>query len=212
MRGGYKCFWRQWECADRGLALGNCPRTAPGSPSGGSPQPHRASPSAMLTTARRLGAASAANSADRDGHRKIVRCPRAGGPPGCPQGRGWPARRPIQSNRCCPAGATVRLSSSALQPAEAPRPSRSREAARCAEADPRGRASGDSSSVVRRLCETAAASLRLIVLYGTARGCAGGGVRRRCGVGTLGRRAGSAARVTAAHTRDGAHSGRSAVL
>ena len=76
----------------------------------------------------------------------------------------------------------------------------------------RGAASGDSSSVVRRLCETAAASLRLIVLYGTARGCAGGGVRRRCGVGTLGRRAGSAARVTAAHTRDGAHSGRSAVL
>ena len=139
LRGVYKCFWRQWECADRGLALGNCPRTAPGSPSGGSPQPHRASPSAMLTTARRLGAASAANSADRDGHRKIVRCPRAGGPPGCPQGRGWPARRPIQSNRCCPAGATVRLSSSALQPAEAPRPSRSREAARCAEADPRGR-------------------------------------------------------------------------
>ena len=108
------------------------------SPFGGSPQPRTASPSAMLTTARRLGAASAANSANRDGHRKIVRCPRAGGPPGCPQGRGCPRRRPIQSNRCCPAGATVRLSSSALQPAEAPRPSRRREAARCAEADPRG--------------------------------------------------------------------------
>ena len=61
-----------------------------------------------------------------------------GGPPGCLQGRGCPRRRPIQSNRCCPAGATVRLSSSALQPAEAPRPSRRREAARCAEADPRG--------------------------------------------------------------------------
>ena len=69
----------------------------------------------------------------------------------------------------------------------------------------RGAASGDSSSVVRRLCETAAASLRLIVLHGTARGCAGGGVRRRCDwdVGTT-RRLGSAG-------DGGAHSGRSAL-